>query len=147
MLCTIIQSMKSNEKQSVLGCIQEGFKRLLDFEGRSGRREYLVYVIFLFILFVILFVAAFLLFEIPNEVVPYIVDGFLWGFTLLLLSATFRRFQDVGLPGYYALLIPASWYFLTLIRDHPFEWSGIVQYVCLGILTFCFVWLVRRSKE
>lgn len=139
--------MRSDGQLTFWRCIQEGFRRLLDFEGRSGRREYFTYVLFLLLIFVFLLVGTFLLFEIPNKSVQWILDGFLWSYIILTLSATFRRFQDVKVPGYYALLIPASIYFLKLIKENPFEWSEIVHYACLAILTLCFVWLMAKGKE
>lgn len=140
--------MKSKEtKITYWDGVKRGFKGILNFEGTSGVKEYFSYISMLFVLTVVLFILTFRLVEISNEHATSVVEGFFWGFTVLSLAATFRRFQDIGKSGLLAFVIPAAFYFTIIISNHPFEWSQIVYYACVGIITYCVVLLMQRRRE
>lgn len=140
--------MKSEEKDiTIWEGVKRGVKGLIDFEGKSGRKEYLSYIIVLLLIFIALFILTFKLFEIPDDKVNMVTDGFFWGFSILSLAATFRRYQDINKAGVIALAIPAAIYFNVIISRHPFEGSHFVYLVCLGVLTYCLVLLMSKRKD
>ena len=88
-------------------------KNVLNFKGRSRRKEYLSYGLFST---VIIIAVLLLLGTYSNEFLETVAGGLFLFILIPLFALNTRRLHDIGLPGYLQLtvIIPIIWAFIGL---------------------------------
>lgn len=105
------------------------FARYFTFSGRAGRPEFWWFVLFVFLGNLLTSGLDVLVFGAPGpgEAQSGLIAGI---FSLVvffpLLAAAFRRLQDTGRPGWYALLPVAAWLGMVFLLLGGFAVFGLV---------------------
>lgn len=110
-------------KRNVIGWMVLPLRRYADFNGRSGRREFWLYCLFLFLGYLAIFVLA-IAAIVVNEALEDDITGFGlfggWGLFFLAnfvpgLALTVRRLHDMDLSGWLLLAIFGALLFFNVL--------------------------------
>ena len=130
-----------------IACIKNTFH----FKGKCGRREYWTFLLFTALFAMGLAVIDHFLGLAPQGELGGTVCGvFLLLMLLPIISASFRRFHDVRIPGFIALL-PFAFVPLFMLLMLPMNENlkylllTILPFSSVGVLAYCIVMLAHKS--
>jgi len=131
-----------------IACIKNTFH----FKGRCGRREYWTFLLFTALFAIGLAVIDHFLGLAPQGELGGTVCGvFLLLMLLPIISASFRRFHDVRIPGFIALLPFAFVLIFMIIIYLPMDtnlinhFATILPLPSVGVFVYCIVMLAQKS--